>query len=271
MSENPKVSIILPVLNGMPWLINTLESIKAQKEEDWVCQAYDRGSQDRSALCLNEMGKSDSRFSYLAFGTPTIASCLNHGLKEVPSVYTLFLSVGDTLHPTALERLIAALESDSGHVGAYGRVCVKDEHGRALARTADDILKDTLRGVKGDRVVDWEGPANLNCFMYRNPAPMPATLFKRSVALEVGGVHPLLEDHLDWNLWMRMSRYGSFVPLGETVVDVREPEEDPDLARLRRRRSAEIVRDEIARTLDLSVPDKQMAERLREVGGLLPS
>ena len=54
MTENPKISIIVPVYKVEKYLRQCLDSILGQTFEDWECILVDDGSPDNSGnICYN--------------------------------------------------------------------------------------------------------------------------------------------------------------------------------------------------------------------------
>ena len=62
MNNNPLVSIIIPTYNRPDLLVETLDSVKNQKYQDWECIVVDDGSTDNTLDVLQEYALEDSRF-----------------------------------------------------------------------------------------------------------------------------------------------------------------------------------------------------------------
>ena len=100
-----RYSIIVPVYNAEKYLRDCLDSVLAQTCGDWECLSIDDGSNDESALILNEYAAKDSRFRYLQQKHTGVGSARNIGMDSAHGDYLVFLDADDTLLPTALERL----------------------------------------------------------------------------------------------------------------------------------------------------------------------
>src|SRR4051794_24802529 len=59
---NPKISVVVPVLNGERYLAETLDSILRQSYPEWECIIIDGGSSDRSLTIGEGFRCNDSRF-----------------------------------------------------------------------------------------------------------------------------------------------------------------------------------------------------------------
>jgi glycosyltransferase involved in cell wall biosynthesis len=60
--RRPLVSVVMPVLNGMPWIEHQLRALAAQQlEVDWEIVVADNGSDDGTLSCVKRWSDQDSR------------------------------------------------------------------------------------------------------------------------------------------------------------------------------------------------------------------
>ena len=102
----PKISIIVPVYNVGNYLSRCLDSVLAQKHENWECILVDDGSTDRSGLICDEYSARDSRF--IPFHKPNggVSSARNFGITKARGEWIAFVDSDDTLLPGYLENLL---------------------------------------------------------------------------------------------------------------------------------------------------------------------
>ena len=95
--NTPIISIIVPVYNVEDYLSRCLNSVLAQKYENWECILVDDGSTDKSGSICDEYSAKDSRF--ISFHKPNggVSSARNLGLNNVRGKWVFFLDSDDYL------------------------------------------------------------------------------------------------------------------------------------------------------------------------------
>ena len=78
MSSSPRVSILLPVRNGMPYLPVAVQSLLTQTFDDFELIAIDDGSADGTPAFLSTI--DDPRVRVVSPGGVGLAAALNTGL-----------------------------------------------------------------------------------------------------------------------------------------------------------------------------------------------
>lgn len=100
-----RYSIIIPIYNAEKYLRGCLDSVIAQSCRDWECICIDDGSDDGSALMLEEYAVKDLRFKHLHLTHAGVGPARNAGMDIAQGDYLVFLDADDTLKPNALEQL----------------------------------------------------------------------------------------------------------------------------------------------------------------------
>lgn len=98
-------SIIIPVYNVAPYLRDCLDSVLAQRVDDWECIAVDDGSTDDSAAILDQYAARDSHIKVVHKANGGVASARNVALDCAEGEWILFLDADDLLTKHALEIL----------------------------------------------------------------------------------------------------------------------------------------------------------------------
>lgn len=106
MSEQPLVSIIVPVYNADKYLRRCIESILQQTYQNFELLLIDDGSTDDSGKICDEYASLDNRI--LAFHKPNggVSSARNYGLLRVRGRYLTFIDSDDWIDNTHLNTLI---------------------------------------------------------------------------------------------------------------------------------------------------------------------
>jgi glycosyltransferase involved in cell wall biosynthesis len=105
----PRISVLMPVYNGMPYIPEAVESVLAQDEQDWELVISDNGSTDGTRDYLNTL--SDPRIRiHLQQANLGIFGNLNFLLEQAQASIAKILCADDKLLPGALARIAAFME-----------------------------------------------------------------------------------------------------------------------------------------------------------------
>lgn len=201
----PKVTVVMPVHNGERFIAAAIDSVLGQTFRDFELIVVDDASTDGTAAIVGRV--SDPRIRVERhdrnYGLPR---ALNAGLAAATGVYVARLDHDDVAHPERLARQSAFLDGEPGAalVGSRGRRI--DASGR-------------VRGVV-ERPLSAAGIRWLA--MLDNPFIHSAVMFRRDVAVALGGYRddmPLAED---FDLWERIMAVHDVRNLDEALIDYRE-------------------------------------------------
>lgn len=114
----PKVTVLMPVYNGAPFLRTTLESILAQTFSDFEFLIIDDGSTDSTVEIIQSFQSPRIRL----LSNPKrlkLSGALNRGLDEARGTYIARMDADDLSLPDRLEKQVALLDS-SPEIGLCG-------------------------------------------------------------------------------------------------------------------------------------------------------
>ena len=107
----PKVSIIMPVLNGQRYIVEALESILAQTYKNYELVAVDDGSTDRTREILFQF-QDRMEIRYVRHEVcKGISVSVNDGIRNATGEYITFLDHDDVWFPRFLETQAAHLDA----------------------------------------------------------------------------------------------------------------------------------------------------------------
>lgn len=108
----PVVSVIVPVYNVRPYLVQCLESLRAQtlKEIEIIC--VDDGSTDGSQHILSLYELLDTRIKVLHMPNAGGGAARNFGMRFAFGRYLAFADADDWLEPSLLEKLVEKAETE---------------------------------------------------------------------------------------------------------------------------------------------------------------
>ena len=108
--NTPRVTVLLTVWNGMPYLTEAVESILAQSLRDFVFLILDNGSQDGTGAYLESLDDPRLQIVRLPENIGRTA-VLNKGLGMVQTPYTAVLDADDLAEPWRLAAQTAFLDA----------------------------------------------------------------------------------------------------------------------------------------------------------------
>lgn len=128
MTSRPRVSVVIPVYNAMPYLAETLGSLLDQELRDIEVIAVDDGSTDGSGRELDRVAAFDPRLAVVHqpnSGWPGMPR--NRGIERAGGEFVFFMDADDTLAPHALDEMVRMAQEREADIviprldGAGGR------------------------------------------------------------------------------------------------------------------------------------------------------
>ena len=131
MTENPLITVIIPVYNIMEYLPRCVYSVTSQTYRNLEIFLVDDGSTDGTGELCDKLGAEDSRIRVFHKENGGSSSARNLGLETAAGEYVGFVDSDDYIEPDMYERLIRAIERHNVPAGQVGRDEI-DEQGRRL-------------------------------------------------------------------------------------------------------------------------------------------
>jgi glycosyltransferase involved in cell wall biosynthesis len=135
----PLVSVILPVYNGAPDVVEAINSVLRQTLGDFELIVVDDGSSDGTPELLRSV--ADSRVRIFHQEHTGVVGALNLGLDNARGLYIARMDHDDRARPTRFEKQLRFLDAnpDCGMVGTRAEIWVGDRpSGRAHDHPTDD-------------------------------------------------------------------------------------------------------------------------------------
>lgn len=186
-----KVSIITSTYNRCNRLAKAIESVQKQTFQDYEHIIVDDGSTDGTAEIVK--GFNDPKIKYIKrpknFGTDTRPK--NDGILKAQGEYIAFLDDDCEYRPDHLQALVSELDKQPENIPlVYGDRWLVDE-----TKSIGDQL-----GITSD--------FNAALLMQRNYIDMSDVLVRKQALYDVGGFDEEYRKYVDWNLWVRLNKYG---------------------------------------------------------------
>lgn len=201
ITQNPLISVIMPVYNGELYLKEAIESILAQTFADFEFIIIDDGSTDNTADIINSY--KDQRIKYFRNDVNQgVAKSLNKGLETAQAEFIARMDADDISLPSRFQKQIEYLNEhlEIGVLGSWTQFI--DEKGDFIS---------LLSPPTSHAVIVW-------ALLFANCMTHASVVFRRKLIKEIGGY---TQDALygeDYHLWVRMGRITRLANLDEVLV-----------------------------------------------------
>ena len=189
ITTHPKVSVLLPVRNGLPYIEEALQSIKTQDFTDWELIVVDDGSTDGTTEWLATQANHQIR--RIGTSGKGLVSALNLGLAECRGDYVARMDADDVSLPDRFRIQVQALDQNP-----------------TVAVVCSDIEMISVDGHSvGRQIAHYDSSAyiisGLNYGRSMKPIIHPSAMIRRDVLTELGGYREYTSAE-DKDLWLRI-------------------------------------------------------------------
>jgi hypothetical protein len=200
--SGPLVSIVIPTRDRAAWLPRAIDSVLAQDYPRVEVVVIDDASQDDTPRLLADyLRRSGGRLrTERQPSSGGMGPAINRGWDIAAGEIVGYLSDDDALHPSAIGRLIAALDSDPRAAVAYPAYQVIDELGTVL----DTVLP-----------IEYSTAAALRL---QSTEIGPGALIRRAALRRAGGWESSFRWLADLLLWMKLGLVGTAIRVPEVLA-----------------------------------------------------
>lgn len=206
----PLATVSIPVFNGLPYLIETLESVQRQTYSNLEIVVVDGGSDKSTMDYLESVRESVARIEYLPRGTP-VEKTWTRSCELANGEFIKLMCQDDVLYPSAIQAQVDFLsrEQDVGLV--FSKRDIINADGRRVAKGRGGIPGGT-RVLPGREALRFGYLAGAN--VYGEPE---AVLFRRSALIQQLPWDASIPYLIDMEMYARVMMAGSVGFLNETV------------------------------------------------------
>lgn len=200
----PRVSVIITVKNGLPYLRSAIASVQQQTFQDWELIVLDDGSSDATWSYLQSLQEPKLRaFTQENTG---VATAKNRAIERSTGEYIAILDADDLWEPKKLERQVAFLDQYQDYVLLGTAVRIIDPDDRYLyteGKPQDDADNRRMLELK-------------------NAWTHSSLLFRREAFQRVGGYYePIRQYFVDYMLVYQLAQVGKMYQLPSPLVSYR--------------------------------------------------
>lgn len=198
----PWLSILIPTYNGEAYLPSALDSIIAQEATDIECIVVDDGSTDATLSILNDYQDKLSIKTLQRERQGNWVASTNYALSFARGEYVCFLHQDDLWFKDRLNIMRGIVEQFPEVNCFLHSSKFVDIEGNYLGlwRCPLPVFPEI---IKPDLIIER--------LLIQNFISIPAPIFKREVALKVGGLNEALWYTADWDLWLKIASCGDML------------------------------------------------------------
>jgi glycosyltransferase involved in cell wall biosynthesis len=202
-APGPLVSVIVPTYNYARFIVDALDSLRAQTYGEWECIVCDDGSTDDTGEVVARYIEREPRVRYVRQPNQRQAVAKNTALSLARGRYVQFLDADDLVEPLKLERQVEFLEANPEADIVYGGV--------RFFHT--ERPEERLHSMFGENVpwmpeVSGRGREVLLHLLRINIMVINSPLVRREVIDDVGPFDAVLPPVEDWDYWIRCALAG---------------------------------------------------------------
>ena len=199
------ISVVMPAYNAADFIGEAIQSILDQTYTDYEFIIVDDGSTDGTAAIIQSYAERDPRIRLIENPHGGVCEARNTAIRQASGDWIVLMDADDIARPHRIERLVQAAEADPEVVvwGSYlTRITINgDVIGNIEVGTTS---KEAFYAIdRTQRLIEMFAPT---------------AMFRRDIALKVGGYNPLLLVAEDSELWDRMADYGPIVTIPESLL-----------------------------------------------------
>jgi GT2 family glycosyltransferase len=202
---NPFLSVVMPAYNGQQFIAAALESVRGQYDESIELVIVDDGSEDRTLDIVSDFAKVLPIRLIAPGRIGNWVALSNLGLREARGDWACFLHQDDLWLPGRIARLRGQMEGSECALVLHNSMFVSPE-GRNLGPWTCPLPEGD---VPSDRFIEH--------LLIQNFIAIPSPVFRRTVAIDTGGLDEALWFSADWDLWLRLGALGPVHFIAETL------------------------------------------------------
>lgn len=208
MTATPSVSVLLPVRNGLPWLPEAIDSIRAQVWPHFELLVIEDGSTDDTPSYLRTI--DDPRLRVITTAGLGIAGALNAGLAQARGEYIARHDADDRSHPERFARQVAAFDThpDVAVIGTNADYI--DAAGRPVQNAWTDTVRAQQDAATSSAAIAALLP--LTCCITHG-----SVMARTGVLRAAGGYRAEFEPADDYDLWLRLLPAHKFLKLADRL------------------------------------------------------
>ncbi len=189
-----KVSVVMSVYNGEPFLTECIDSILQQTYRDFELIVVNDASTDNTAQILNDYAKRDNRIKIIRNDSNIgLTKSLIKAIDSSSGDYIARIDADDVMLPNRLEHQKSELDNNT-----------------ELVLVGSDYENIDLSGRSINKVISSRKQNIKKSLLMKNILAHSTVMFRRGVYYKAGMYNKEMYYAQDYDLWLRMSDLGNF-------------------------------------------------------------
>lgn len=218
MSENVKISVIIPAYNHEKYIGNTIRSVIKQSYGDFELIIINDGSTDDTDHEIRKI--DDKRIVYITQENSGAHNAINEGIEVSKGEYISILNSDDIYTPDRLEKCINYLELNKDYSVVISEVSGIDDEGESILLNKTPHIEAWLNWYKGaheliDKYGKFIGSIGVNILI------TTSNYFVRKNVFDYVGKFKGLRYAHDWDMLLRIAQSNKIHLLREPLLQYR--------------------------------------------------
>jgi glycosyltransferase involved in cell wall biosynthesis len=196
------ITVLMPVHGEALYLKRAIESVLSQTLTafDFVI-ILDRASKNAEQT-VGEFSSKDTRIKIIHSNLPGISNALNVGLKSTSTEYVARIDADDEMHPNRLQRQLEEISTSRKILCLGSQLQVINEQNECLYVTSYPTKPFAIK----------------RALLIRNVIAHPSIIVRRESIIEAGMYQPKFDGAEDYDLWLRLLKFGKIGNIDEQLT-----------------------------------------------------
>jgi len=208
---NYSIAVVIPAYNAQAYIGEALDSVSTQSRRPEQIIIVDDGSSDDTAERIREWERQyNGELHLLQQSNQGVSAARNTGIRYAKTDLVALLDADDVFLPHHLEQLERAFKNHPQILLCFGDALYFDSQGMTRSSSFVGTRLETVQySEHEDGLRLMQGSAYVSLLWGSYIAPS-ASLFSKSAVERVGLFDEAIRSAEDRDLWLRLSRTGSF-------------------------------------------------------------
>lgn len=199
------VSVIIPVFNGASYLVEAVDSVQKSIFKNFEILLINDGSTDNSKMVCQMLEEKYENLHFYDFkDNRGLGKVLNFSLKKAQGEFICRLNQDDRMLPKRMGIQVEFLQNNPSIVAV----------GSHIRHFFDNGITETLKYLESDQEIK-------KIWHIVGPFADPSVMYRKEVALSVGGYNQDFWPVDDTHLWYKIGMKGKLANIQEPLVEVR--------------------------------------------------